>query len=236
MSAAFHGAKVVVTAGGRIVVLRRDARPDIPWPGRVDLPGGGAEPGESPEACAVREVHEETGLVLDPAGFHWRRFFPRAATGSWLFAARVPVEALGRLRLGDEGAGLWHEPVMRYLGRDDAVPHHRARVALWHDEVGVLERTVCRTPTPGKTGVTRIPTWKFQAIRDVILQILDEAGDAGFAFADLPGAVRARLAPGILEKLGSVGWHTTSVKLELEVAGEIARVPGATPQRLIRLP
>src|SRR5262249_30803086 len=27
------------------------------------IPGGGAEPGEAPEACALRELKEETGLV-----------------------------------------------------------------------------------------------------------------------------------------------------------------------------
>lgn len=32
-----------------------------------DIPKGGAEPGESPREAAVREVREETGLVLDPA-------------------------------------------------------------------------------------------------------------------------------------------------------------------------
>jgi len=37
-----------------------------------DLPGGGAEVGESAQACVVREVHEETGLMIEqfvPVGF-----------------------------------------------------------------------------------------------------------------------------------------------------------------------
>jgi 8-oxo-dGTP diphosphatase len=234
VSGAFHGAKAILIAEGRLVVMRRDDRDDIPWPGRVDLPGGGAEPGESPEACAVREVAEETAVVLDPGGFHWRRFFPRDGLGSWFLAADLSPEALDGLRLGDEGTELWHEPVTRYLGRVDAIPHHQARVAGYLEAVGAMEKTDCRTPTPGKRGVTRIPTWKFQVIREVILQILEEAPPEGFAFAGLTGAVRSRLAAETLENLGSVGWHTATVKLELEVAGEIARVPGATPQRLIR--
>lgn len=31
-----------------------------------DIPKGGAEPGESPREAALREVQEETGLVLEP--------------------------------------------------------------------------------------------------------------------------------------------------------------------------
>lgn len=38
-----------------------------------------------------------------------------------------------------------------------------------------------------------------------------------------------------LEELGSVGWYTTTVKLDLEARGEIARVESARPQRLVRL-
>ncbi len=30
------------------------------------LPGGGLEPGETPEACCVREIEEETGYVVRP--------------------------------------------------------------------------------------------------------------------------------------------------------------------------
>lgn len=47
---------------GQILLLRHD-----PEAGREDLwetPGGFAERGESPEACAVRETNEETGLAL----------------------------------------------------------------------------------------------------------------------------------------------------------------------------
>ena len=33
--------------------------------GRWNLPGGGIDPGESPEAAVVREVAEETGQVVD---------------------------------------------------------------------------------------------------------------------------------------------------------------------------
>jgi len=40
--------------------------------------------------------------------------------------------------------------------------------------------------------------------------------------------------PGALARLGSVGWHTTTVKLNMEVKGELQRLSGVNPQRLIR--
>ena len=44
-----------------VLVLRRSSS-DSFLPGQYDLPGGGLEPGETPEDGIVREVLEETGL------------------------------------------------------------------------------------------------------------------------------------------------------------------------------
>lgn len=82
------------------------------------------------------------------------------------------------------------------------------------------DRTPCRTPAEGRDGVTNIPTWKFELVRQAIL---DAVWDQDLAFADLREAVRARLDPADLDRLGSLGWHVTTVKLELEVRGEISR-------------
>lgn len=48
---------VIADQAGRILLVRVD--------GRSFLPGGGAEPGESPEATVRREVLEECGLTVD---------------------------------------------------------------------------------------------------------------------------------------------------------------------------
>jgi len=88
-----------------------------------------------------------------------------------------------------------------------------------------LDKTPCRTPNAA--GVTNIPTWKFECLRTAILAAAH--GD-GIAFKDLKEAVRPKLNADELERLGSLTWHTTVVKLELEVAGEITRIPGQSPQ------
>ena len=58
--------------GGRVLTILRDDRPDIPFPGLWDFPGGGREGDESPEETLFREVREEIDLHLTPADLLWR--------------------------------------------------------------------------------------------------------------------------------------------------------------------
>lgn len=41
----FDGTKLFLFLGEELLTIRRDQRPDIPWPGRLDVPGGGREHG-----------------------------------------------------------------------------------------------------------------------------------------------------------------------------------------------
>ena len=50
--------------GGRLLAARRSAPPELA--GRWELPGGKAEPGETPEAALVRELREELGVETEP--------------------------------------------------------------------------------------------------------------------------------------------------------------------------
>ncbi len=55
----------IVVRGDTLLVARMTYGPNR---GRYMLPGGVVEPGEWPEATAVREVREETGVVARPLG------------------------------------------------------------------------------------------------------------------------------------------------------------------------
>jgi hypothetical protein len=90
----------------------------------------------------------------------------------------------------------------------------------------------CRTPTKGRDGVTRIAKWKYDCVHAAVLQAVKSAGSDGLAFSDLKECVRGQLSPEQLRDLGSLGWHVTTVKLNMEVEGDIARLP-VTPQRLV---
>ena len=59
-----HAVRVVLEdAGGRVLLFHVETE-DVPG-GWWELPGGGIDPGESYLQAAVREIREETGLVLD---------------------------------------------------------------------------------------------------------------------------------------------------------------------------
>ncbi|QFT91417.1 hypothetical protein FIU86_01065 [Roseovarius sp. THAF9] len=92
-------------------------------------------------------------------------------------------------------------------------------------------RVACRTPAEGRDGATSIPEWKFDAVRRGIHAAL-AAGP--LPFKDLREAVCSKLSEEQLSQLGSLGWHVTTVKLELEVRGEVARVAGKGPQVIQR--
>jgi 8-oxo-dGTP diphosphatase len=52
---------VITGAGGRLLLIRRGHEPGA---GLWSVPGGRVEPGETDEQAVVREVREETGLVV----------------------------------------------------------------------------------------------------------------------------------------------------------------------------
>jgi hypothetical protein len=92
------------------------------------------------------------------------------------------------------------------------------------------ERVECATPTAGKA-TTRIARWKYEALRRAIRQVIVAAGSRGATLEDLVEGVPSRLSSDELADLGSVSWHVTTVKLDLETKGEISRVAGASPVR-----
>ncbi|RME43998.1 MAG: NUDIX domain-containing protein [Chloroflexi bacterium] len=61
----YHNAKpcagAFVVRDGKVMLIRRGIEP---YKGYWDIPGGFLAPGEHPEAGAVREVREETGLLV----------------------------------------------------------------------------------------------------------------------------------------------------------------------------
>ena len=102
----FVGAKLLLVHDGQALTYLRDDRPGLPWAGLWDLPGGGREGEETPEACVLRELEEEFGLAFPPARLLWRRAFGSlvdpARTG-WFFAGRLDAADITAIRFGNEG-------------------------------------------------------------------------------------------------------------------------------------
>lgn len=99
----FHGAKLFLFVGEQIATILRDEISGIPHPGHWDFPGGGREGDESAEACVLRELQEELGLVLSARDLIWSRQYDNPSGPSVFFAAHIPLNRAAELRLGDEG-------------------------------------------------------------------------------------------------------------------------------------
>lgn len=96
-------AAAIVREGGRVLLVQNR------WPiGTVwSLPGGRIEPGEAAPDAAVREVREETGLVVEPTGLAYVQETFNQEMGSqflYLVFACRPVGGCLRQPAGDDHA------------------------------------------------------------------------------------------------------------------------------------
>ena len=98
------------------------------------------------------------------------------------------------------------------------------------------EKVACRTPAEGRDGVTNIPKWKYDLMRGFILEMVRDAGPDGMPFSKMKDALQTRMSTAQARDLGSAGWHVTVVKLNMEVQGELVRVAGKGPQRIVLAP
>lgn len=132
----FIGAKAAFFHGSRLLTLRRDDLPGLPWAGQWDLPGGGREGDEPPEACLLRELHEEFGLRLRPDRLLSAWALPsitNPARVAWFFAGRITADEIAAIRFGDEGQGWALMEVEEYLTHPLSITEMHARVILARD-------------------------------------------------------------------------------------------------------
>jgi ADP-ribose pyrophosphatase YjhB (NUDIX family) len=137
-------AAVLIVRNGKLLLLHREKRGEA----YDALPGGTVEPGETPEAAAVREVLEETGLrveiggrvlVLTNQGREESYFEAASVTGE----ARLGGEEAARNRPGNRYELAW-VPLRDVAGRRLLPP----ALARWLAESGWLARVTPPGPGP----------------------------------------------------------------------------------------
>jgi 8-oxo-dGTP diphosphatase len=131
--AGFVGAKAALFCGLRVLTLHRDNLPGLPWANHWDLPGGGREGDETPEACLLRELEEEFGLSLPPSRLTRRWIIPSMtdpARPAAFFAGTITAEEIAAIRFGSEGQGWQMMEVQAYLSHPLAIPAMQARLRL----------------------------------------------------------------------------------------------------------
>ncbi|MEW5989639.1 MAG: NUDIX domain-containing protein [Chloroflexota bacterium] len=119
------GVGVLVQEGGRILLVRRTMNPEK---GKWSLPAGFLDYGEDPKETAVREVLEETNLVVEITGLVDVYFNPPAAgqSGASIFILYSGRLVGGELQAGDDAdaAGFFGPadlPELAFASTHDAV-------------------------------------------------------------------------------------------------------------------
>ena len=137
----FSGAKIVLLSDGRLIAYQRDMKPDIPFPGMWDLPGGAREGGEAPADCAIRETQEEFGLAVDVGSVVWTRSYPGRTPESpvsYFLVAEMKNEGFDDVAFGDEGQQWAVMTLHEFLDHPEVVSHlkHRLREYLaWREDI-----------------------------------------------------------------------------------------------------
>ena len=115
----------VLIHGGKVLLIRRGKEP---LRGRWVVPGGTVELGETLEEALVREMREETGLTIEPAGL--LTVFDRIQSGSGRVDYHyVIVDYVCRYVAGEARAGSDAEAVA-WAGLDELEPYDLPAKAL----------------------------------------------------------------------------------------------------------
>lgn len=134
----FHGCKVALFRDEHVLVFLRDDNPNIESPNMWDLPGGGREGSESPEACVLRELEEEFGLTFGDDRLTYKRRYHKEHRGrsAYFFVGHISQDEIDQIRFGDEGQGWSMMHITEYLESHRVVPRHKVRMA---DFLSLLE-------------------------------------------------------------------------------------------------
>jgi 8-oxo-dGTP diphosphatase len=92
---------------GHTLMLHRTKRADDIHAGKWNGLGGKFEPGESPEECVRREVHEESGLEIRHPHLRGLLMFPAFKGNDWYVFVFTAREFSGELQENEEGYLKW---------------------------------------------------------------------------------------------------------------------------------
>ena len=125
------GSRAVVVRDGSILLSHETI------PGWWLIPGGGTEEGETPEACCIREVEEETGFIVKPLRqfLTLYEYYEEYRYISYYFVCGIT--GTGQMRLTDAEKRRGLEP--QWLPLEDAVgifSRHQEYVGIHEEQRG----------------------------------------------------------------------------------------------------
>ena len=127
----FTGSKVALLHGDKVILLMRDEKSGIPFPGMLDFPGGGREGNESPMECAIREVREELGIALDEGSIRWQKQYPSTTVNGrvgWFFVASISSSDIDGIVFGGEGQYWVLMSIDQFFSHLKGIPQQKAKL------------------------------------------------------------------------------------------------------------
>lgn len=120
----FTGCKLAYLHQGKLLVYQRDENNTIPFPGRLDFPGGGREGMESAQQCVLRELKEEFSICLPPSRLIYQKKVPNQKNDSftYFFVALGTQQEIDAIEFGNEGVYWELMSIDDYLNHPDAIP------------------------------------------------------------------------------------------------------------------
>lgn len=105
---------------GRWLHIRRG--PKVVAPGKVCLPGGAVEIGESQQEAGIRELREELGADIQMDACVWHHAYDDKQLTLWCWLGRLLSDEL-RPDPREVAETMWLS-VQEARGRSDTLPHH----------------------------------------------------------------------------------------------------------------
>lgn len=127
----FNGVKAALILDDKLLVIRRDNKPEINWPNMIDLPGGGREGTETPYQCVSREINEELGIEISEKMLLWGNTYPSENTPGTTAAFMVfelASEQVKQIRFGDEGIEWKLVAIQDFLNDEEAIGYLKVRL------------------------------------------------------------------------------------------------------------